>query len=162
MNVNDKYVLHNVAFPWIHSDKIDKIVIVEVVEVKTDVADMWTGEKIHTGLKAKDENGTEYFCNWDSFPSDSMTPYWSWYCPEPSETWYDITYVTGQGHKPEKVPEIIANQDFIKYCTIHEDFYYTRNGTGCFDCYMENKYGKKLNAVNTVKNNSPWGNWHNG
>ena len=156
MKVGDKYVLHSNAFPWMDKEP-DEFKIVTVVEVRNDVKDMWTGERKHTGLRAKDEDGVEYFCNWESFPSDSMTPQWSWMCKEPLSEWYDLVYVTRMGQHPTKVPKIVAKQDFIKFCPEHKDFYYVRNETGCFDCYMEKKYGKKKQVIKNTP--SPWGTW---
>lgn len=153
MKVGDKYVLHSNSFPWM-SKELDEFAIVTVVEVKTNVRDMWTGKCEHTGLRAQAASGVEYFCNWDSFPSDSMSPYWSWISKEPLREWYDLVFVTQLGYHPEKVPEIVAAQDFIKFCPIHRDFYYVRRDEGCWQCYMEREHGKKRRV-----NPSPWGNW---
>jgi hypothetical protein len=49
---------------------------VTITEVKK-VPDMWS-DKQYEGWKAVSETGEEFTCNWNSFPSDSMTPTYFW------------------------------------------------------------------------------------
>jgi len=135
MKVGDKYVLHSVAFPQ-QDRSPDLFVVVEIVEIKTDVMDAWTGEKNCTGLKAMDTRGREYFCCWDRFPSDSMTPMWRWTCKYGNkfEEWFDIVYVTHMGEFPVELPDCLK-LDFLHYCKKHHEFTYIRNpGDTCWRC----------------------------
>lgn len=57
---------------------VDRDVVVTIVETR-DVPDMWCST-IHkgAGIRAVDDSGKQYFCNWNGFPSDSTSPYWRW------------------------------------------------------------------------------------
>jgi len=82
-----------------------------------------------------------------------------WISKEPIREWFDLVYVTRQGYRPDKVPEEIAQIDFIKFCPTHRDFYYVWTERGCFDCYMEKEHGKKKQEP---KKPDPWGHWYHG
>jgi hypothetical protein len=64
---------------------IDSEVDVRIVESKI-VKGMWAGND-HLGYRAEDDAGKSYYCNWNSFPDDSMTPMWHWWCDK--ELWED-------------------------------------------------------------------------
>lgn len=167
MKVGWKYVLHSVAFPWLERGKQDEIIIVTVTEVRKDVKDMWTGEKKHTGLKAVDANGVEYTCCWDSFPSDSMTPMWQWFCPSTKDFWFDLAFVTQQGRHPTAIPEVVRNLDFFRFCDVHREFHYVREGdgiAGCWQCHLEQQYPKRRREreEKEAAGKSIWGHWTGG
>lgn len=154
MKVGWKYLLHSQAFPMMNLDKPDYFVVVEVVEVRTDVTDAWTGEKKHTGLRAVDAQGKEYFCCWESFPSDSMSPMWMWYSNNNNDTslWYDIVYL-GHTEHPNKLPDALK-LDFLIFCEIHHEFSYKREPDDkCWQCELDNHIAARANTNNTIN----WG-----
>ncbi len=158
MKVGHKYVLHSNAFPNTNPEP-DRFVIVTVVEVKTDVKDMWTGKCEHTGLRATDETGKEYFCCWESFPSDSMTPMWLWTSKHGGkfEEWFDIAYVTVMGEFPVVLPDCLR-LPFLDFCEKHHEFTYLREeGDGCWKCRhnVDNVDTEKVPEGNVI----PWGFW---
>ena len=163
MKVGDKVLLHTEAFPDTDYAKEDIFIPVIVTEIREDVPNMWSGEKNCRGWKAKGlEDGREYSCNWNSFPSDSMTPRWQWDIDLEYGMLYDIAYV----HPPFK-PAFVEKYDFLKYCDKHKTLYYDNTGqqelfkkvkmSGCFDCYMEQEYGEKRNGH--AKENKNYKGW---
>ena len=89
MNIGDKVELWETE--WKNSAYTDQIgrshgayvvigrVIATIAETK-DVPCAWTPQIFYdAGIKAVDEFGAEYYLNWDSFPSDSMTPCFYWF-----------------------------------------------------------------------------------
>src|SRR3954463_2736560 len=56
----------------------DEIPVV-VIEERFDVPSMFGPEKNNHGWKAKAENGGRlFYCNWTSYPDDSLTPTYYW------------------------------------------------------------------------------------
>lgn len=138
MEIGERLLLHKVPFPD-RSQEVDEFIAITVTEEKSNVTDMWTGEPKHKGYKAVGENGDEFQLNWDQFPSDSMTPHYMWFNTTRKEFWYDVVYVT---HTTEILftPIFLQRYNFIAFCEIHGQLYYTNNEIGCFDCYMEKEY----------------------
>lgn len=165
--IGRKLVLHSVPFPDLEKKETDRFVIIEIIETK-DVPDMWCNKthKNH-GWKAKSEDGRYFFCNWSSFPSDSMTPAWIWY--EANENhkgfkgeWYDITMVR---NAPGLPPELKDN-DVVGYCEKHRKIYEIdgylfpeEDAPNCFDCYLDWKYPEKREKMVHGIKEGPWKGW---
>jgi hypothetical protein len=54
---------------------------VTIVEVR-QVPGMWGSKEKYEGWRAQDAEGKNYYCNWHSFPDDSMTPAYYWDTPD--------------------------------------------------------------------------------
>lgn len=152
MNIGDKLVLHSNAFPHHAEEQPDEIIVITISEMRHDVQDMWCDKKDHTGYKAKDEKGREFSCNWTSFPSDSMTPMWRWFCE--NKSYYDITMI----YDCPKVPKFLQDEKFadvLGFCEVHHEFFLKhlkfdekQNTEECFHCFLERTYP---NSENTIK-----------
>lgn len=117
-------------------------IIVTVHQVKHDVIDMWTGERRHTGLLAYNDCDEEFKCNWEVFPSDSMTPTYYWQAvrrngdlvqPVDSVQAYNGGFSVYAFDNKKALP--IGNH--VKHCTKHDKVYYTWTTIGCFNCHIE-------------------------
>jgi len=141
-------ILHKVPFPY-QSEEEDEFVLIEIVETR-QVPAVWEPDKTYEGWKALGEDGVHYYCNWSSFPDDSMTPSWSWN-DEHENIWYDVA----QGiyapipFRPDFVDRYHA---VIHYCERHKrlDYYNKseawknicleeghRPSNPCFDCFTK-------------------------
>ncbi len=135
--IGRKLVLHTVAFPE-HSTEEDKFVLVEVVETRP-VKCCWRPEETAEGWKAIGEDGRSYYCCWDSFPDDSMSPRWMWYCDE--EPWHDVC----QGifaDIPSKPKFVDKYSEVLYYCDKHRRLDYKERVLAgstydCFYCYLK-------------------------
>jgi hypothetical protein len=143
MKKGTKLLLHRIAFPDKHPNEIDQFVAIEIIEVVKNVPDMWTGEEKHEGYVALGSDGEKYLCNPHSFPSDSITPNWTWNRENETDVelmeWYDVTYVWPVIRKPS----FLNNEEFnfVEYCFSHGKLFY-RIESGCFSCHLEQAYGK--------------------
>ena len=140
MQIGDKILLHKVPFPY-QSQDVDEFIAITITEEKNDVPCAWTCKPKYKGYRAIGDNGDLFEANWDSFPSDSMTPFWMWMNRTRGEYWYDVVYIT---HTTELIfaPIFLQKYNFINYCDRHGQLYYIEREIGCFDCYMERKYNK--------------------
>ena len=133
MKVGDRIVLHKVAFPQ-RSDQRDHFVVVRITEVKP-VPNSWgngTGEGLWAVREPDqpaygDNAGQEFSCCWTSFPDDSMSPYWTWWCADTHQHWFDIT----QGlYCPPRVPAVLSK--VMGLCNGHKTLYLLDDG--CVEC----------------------------
>ena len=127
-----KLVLHTVSFPEMEKEEEDQFFEVEIVEAKL-VNNTWgAGESF--GYRAIDKEGKEFFCNWNCFPDDSMTPMWSW--DDRKKMFYDITYIRNCPKKPKFIDQF----ESIEWCEIHKRIYVVDKRFGCFDCFTEEQH----------------------
>lgn len=125
---------------------VQEQVIVTVTEVRTDVRDMWTDEKRHKGIRAISDTGELFQCNWNVFPSDSMSPtfYWDAINFRNGERVQAIDAVQAYNsgisvyvYKNEKVKPV---GNHIDYCVEHDKVYYVQGSERrfeCWDCFMD-------------------------
>jgi len=133
--IGRKVVLHKHAFPDLLHDTPDEFVTVTTTE-KELFPNMW-GEGTGWGYKGVGDDGRTYTTCWGSYPDDSMTPYWSWFCEGAAESWYDITYVRNACG----LPPTLRDSEVVGYCPMHKRIFNKESGKGeCFDCYMDRKY----------------------
>ena len=110
----------------------------------------WQPDKKYEGWKAISEDGKTYFCNWEVFPDNSMTPAWAW-TDEDGEVWYDVC----QGiHEPIPFKPWFVYRYYaiIHYCERHRRLDYinrseswrefaieqgVRTDNPCFDCLLK-------------------------
>jgi hypothetical protein len=144
--VGEKIVLHNVAFPS-KSNKMDTFVAVTVIETK-QVPCVWGGSSGGLGILAESADGRKFRCNWETFPSDSGSPYWMWYMDGWEKDkglnvedfiWYDVTQglMFEVDFEPIFLPQF---SDILGHCQIHKSLYYKADG--CWRCWLEEKYPK--------------------
>jgi hypothetical protein len=125
--------------------RMDTFVAVTVVETK-HVPCMWGGSSGGLGVHAEAEDGRKFRCNWESFPSDSMSPYWMWHMDGWEKdkgldindfVWYDITQglMFPVDFEPLFLPQF---SDIISRCRDHHNLHYKT--VGCFQCYLESEY----------------------
>jgi len=130
-NVGLEFVLHKVEYPA-SSPNEDEFVRVEVVEVRTDVPGDWD-EEDHRGWKAEGDDGCTYYCNWNSYPSTSMTPNKIWRS-ETGRAWYNVTLVRELDFRPGFVDRYA---DLLNWCPRHLRLSYIRPHSAwdpCFEC----------------------------
>jgi hypothetical protein len=89
---------------------VTRRVTVTIAEVK-DVPCIWSGKIVEAGgRRAVDDEGNEYFQNWNGFPSDSMTPHYYWWdnksewCDAAQASRFWIPHVTRDGQKAKPQP----------------------------------------------------------
>ena len=145
--VGRSLILHTVPFPA-ESDEVDRFMMVTIAETR-EVPGTWDQSKTHPGWRAIGENNKSFYCNWEVFPDDSMTPAWSW-ADEEGKAWYDVCQGIYQPipFKPWFVDRYYA---VIHYCEKHRRLDYFRDSEAwrkmceedghdpnnpCFDCMM--------------------------
>lgn len=147
--IREKWILHKVMFPKDSTDR-DEFVLVTVVEARE--VPVIFGQGTGIGVRAIAEDGREFRCNWDRFPDDSSTPYWSWdYRDEHGnfEEWFDVT--TGLLARVERKPIFVDKwSDIIYWCPIHLMLWYRGDKSdpielqGCMYCFFEQKNSKEI------------------
>jgi hypothetical protein len=168
-NLGKKIVLHRIAFPDLNEREADEFTIVEIVELK-DIPDAWREGEIHKdgGWKAKDKDGRFFVCNWGTFPSDSMSPTWSWFEIDENgeyiKQWYDIT----QGlYGAPGLPPALKDNGVVDYCPKHKIIHEINTGgflgdggPDCFQCWLDYKYPEKRKDKEPWKETKgPWQGW---
>lgn len=98
-------------------------IVVTVSEICNTVKDMWTGLNNCTGWKAVSESGEVFTCNWEVYPSDSMTPtyYWDvredarglWQPEDACQAWDMYPHVDANGQKIMPIGTIICDKHHI-------------------------------------------------
>jgi len=137
--IGTRWLLHKNAFPDHGGDGVDQFVAVTVIDARRVPGTY--GKGLHWGLKAEGEDGEFYYCNWQRYPDDAMTPMWMW--NSDTAIWYDATYVGHTARIPRRPKWLRKYKDFVGYCKTHAEVFYTRSHHGlCFDCFMEKEYGK--------------------
>ena len=100
---------------------------VRVVETRP-VKGTWGGGD-YEGWRAVDSNGVNYFCNWDSFPDDSMMPSSTWW-RDGGGLFFDVMQMFSL--EPSEKIELCSYFDSLNYCYNHLKLY--RTADGCFRC----------------------------
>lgn len=124
MDIGDKLLLMNLS-EYV-SDKDITFIQVVIAEKRDDVTGMWGG-KMHTGYKAKDKADNIYELNWYSFPDDSPTPSYQWWCPTKRNFAY---WATGKYFPSELAKKLVRKYNFVKFCKKHSLL--VMKSTGCW------------------------------
>lgn len=91
------------------------------------------------GFKGVDKNGKEFFCNWESFPDDTMTPTYYWRDTEKhfvdAEQAYNFGFIYVNKNGKRVIP-----QGYSK-CKNHDQIFKINSGgiDACFKCYLESR-----------------------
>jgi len=127
-----KVALHTVSHPGLTSQEPDEFIVAEVVEYK-DVKCMWSDEIYKNGgWLAKSEDGRIFKCNWSTYPSDSMSPYWNWGEFHEDGTFLKLWYNMNQGLRDIPCcPKYLKDNGF-DLCEIHDDIFNVE--AGCYGC----------------------------
>jgi len=121
-------------------------IVVTVIEERHDVPSMWGPEANNDGWIARaDEGGREYYCNWEIYPDDSMTPAYFWDTKvEGAEFWQpeDAVQAYNSKHIPHVRPDgSRAVPAGVEICPKHDYAWYIRkglvSGEQCFKCMCD-------------------------
>lgn len=121
-NIGRKIILHKIPFPENSKEK-DEFVLVSIDKIK-EVPCLYNRKEYQEGWRAVDASGNHYYCNWQYFPDDSMTPTWSWQ-NEQGQAWYDVTQ--GLSRIPFHPVFVEQFSDIIHYCPEHQRLDYINN-----------------------------------
>jgi hypothetical protein len=122
--IGTRFVLHK---------NFKEFVEVKVIELK-DVPCMWGGRGDYKGYKAVDSEGLFYYCNWSSFPSNSMSPMSNWISGKLG-SWINVI---GNYYDRFEDLEKIANSfpKTIGHCKKHKVLFTPK--WDCYYCTKEN------------------------
>lgn len=166
MKIGNKLILINNP-PYIFGTKNErevKSIIIEVIEEKDDAKGEFTG-KVGKGYLAKGNDGYLYGYNYPHINEGYSSGIWTRYMPDEDfinlstedkdklvkdYLWHDVT----KFQCPAKAIFAI-NQDFIEYCSDHQQHFYHKRG--CFWCKHMPEHKPKV-TMNMQEHN--WYGWY--